>query len=176
MVEWLERYPTKIKLSKEQWDFVNDFFKKLLHQVSTFNDLEASSLVKRLGVILFRVLMILTAVRKFEEKKSTAIVYCSESDFIIGIKMIEVFWAHGLFMFEHLPKQKRKPFQKARNHKQEFFDSLPKKFSRPEAIKMGTKYNMSRATVDRLLKKYKNGFVEQIGHGIFSKVSEEEKT
>jgi hypothetical protein len=176
MVEWLERYPTKIKLSKEQWNFVNDFFKKLLHQVSTFNDLEASSLVKRLGVILFRILMILTAIRKFEEKKSTAIVYCSESDFIIGIKMIEVFWAHGLFMFEHLPKQKRKPFQKARNHKQEFFDSLPKKFSRPEAIKMGTKYNMSRATVDRLLKKYKNGFVEQIGHGIFSKVSEEEKT
>ena len=174
MVEWLEMHPTKVKLSKAQWIFLNDFFRKLLHQISTFNDLEASSLVKRLGVVLFRILMILTAVRKFEEKKSAAIVYCSQSDFIIGIKMIEVFWAHGLFMFEHLPKQKRKPFQKSKNHKQDFFDSLPEQFNRQDAIQMGVQYNLSRATVDRLLKKYKNGFVQQTGHGVYSKMPENE--
>ncbi len=174
MVEWLEAHPTKMKLSKDQWNFLNDFFRKLLDQISAFNDLEASSLVKRLGVILFRILMILTAVRKFEAKESATIVFCSPSDFIIGIKMIEVFWAHGLFMFEHLPKQKRKPFQKVKNHKKDFFDSLPKQFNRQDAIKMGIQYNLSRATVDRLLKKYKNGFVEQIGHGVFSKKSENE--
>jgi hypothetical protein len=175
MVEWLEAHPTKMKLSQEQWNFLNNFFRKRLHQISAFNDLEASSLVKRLGVILFRILMILTAVRKFETKESAKIIYCSQTDFIIGIKMIEVFWAHGLFMFEHLPKQKRKPFQKVKNNKQEFFDSLPEKFNRQDAIKMGVKYNLSRSTVDRLLKKYKNGFVHQIGHGIFLKMSESEK-
>lgn len=174
MIEWLEAHPTKVKLSKEQWNFLNDFFQKLLHQVSTFNDLEAASMVKRLGVILFRILMILTAIRKFEEKKSIETHYCSQVDFIIGIKIIEVFWAHGLFMFEHLPKQKRQPFQKAKNHKQDFFDSLPEQFNRQDAIQMGVQYNLSRATVDRLLKKYKNGFVQQTGHGIYSKMPKNE--
>jgi hypothetical protein len=170
MVEWLEGHPTKVNLSKEQWNFLNDFFRKMLKQVSTFNDLEASSMVKRLGVILFRILMILTAVRKFEHKDLEENIICSESDFIVGIKMIEVFWEHGLFMFEHLPKKKRKPFQKVKNHKQQFFDMFPKEFSRQVALEIGADFNLSRATVDRLLKKYKQGYIQQVGYGVFSKV------
>jgi len=170
MVEWLKDYPTKVNLSKEQWNFLNDFFRKMLKQVSTFNDLEASSMVKRLGVILFRILMILTAIRKYENKRLEENIFCLESDFIIGIKMIEVFWAHGLFMFEHLPKKKRKPFQKVKNHKQQFFDQLPTEFSRQVALEIGADFNLSRATVDRLIKKYKQGYIQQVGYGVYSKV------
>ena len=170
MVEWLAGHPTKVKLRKVQWEFLNNFFRKLLKEISTFNDLEASSLVKRLGVILFRILMILTSIRKFENKDLAENVFCSESDFIIGIKMIEVFWAHGMFMFEHLPKQKRKPFQKVKNPKQQFFDQLPKEFSRQDAVEIGKRFHLSRATVDRLLKKYKQGYIKQLEYGVFSKV------
>ena len=170
MVEWLAEHPIKVNLSKEQWNYLNDFFRKMLKQVSTFNDLEASSMVKRLGVILFRILMILTAIRKFEHKDLEENIICSESDFIVGIKMIEVFWEHGLFMFEHLPKKKSKPFQKVKNHKQQFFDQLPKEFSRQVALEIGADFNLSRATVDRLLKKYKQGYIQQVGYGVFSKV------
>ena len=55
-------------------------FEKLLHQASVFERWEALSIVKRMALILFRIAMLLTAIRKYESNDWAAELICEENE------------------------------------------------------------------------------------------------
>ena len=53
--------------------------------------------IKRLGAILFRIAMTLTACRRFENADGSTIVTCDEADFQAASLLVEAYLRHAMF-------------------------------------------------------------------------------
>ena len=76
MIEFWKTHPAKFTLSQNQWNDLNRHFEKLLHEASVFERWEAMSIVKRMALVLFRIAMLLTAIRRFEFNDWTEELVC----------------------------------------------------------------------------------------------------
>jgi hypothetical protein len=60
-------------------------------------------------------------------------------------------------------------FNNLPNNKRLFIESLPKEFRRKEAIEAGATFDLSRATVDRMLESLTGSYFECTQYGIYTK-------
>jgi hypothetical protein len=169
MVEFFERDSMTLQLTEEQWDKFNPIFSSYLVQISTFVSDDAQSIVKRLGIILFRLCMIFTAIRKFETNDYHKEIYCSDVDFETVLTLIKTYLQHSIIMFNNLPKQGEGDVFKSGQNKKLFFDALPNDFQRKEAVEIGKKYKLSERTVDNLLKACLGKHLTQPEYGGYKK-------
>jgi hypothetical protein len=171
MVQFFEQSNTIIKLTRDQWNTINEVGQKWLTEITIFTADEAASVAKRLGVILYRLAMIFTALRKFENGEITQEVLCTDADFEIALNITNTFIEHSVLMFNNLPKQEKiAPFKGG--NKQQFFTALPVKFKREEAVRIGIAHNIKERTVGSLLKKLvEQAMLTQPEYGYYQKVS-----
>ncbi len=170
MVEFFEQDSMILHLTEEQWDKFNPAFSYFLHQVNIFVSDDALSVVKRLGIILYRLCMIFTAIRKFKNNQHEKEIYCSDIDFESALTLVKTYLKHSVIMFNNLPKQgEQGPFKSGENKKY-FFDALPIEFKRKDAIAIGEKHKLSVRTVDNLLKACLNSHLSQPEYGIYRKI------
>ena len=94
MVQFLENQPTKIHLTTEQWERLDNSFIDYLNEITTFAGEEATSVIKRMGIILYRFCMIFTAIRKFENGDCDIDLYCSDDDFENASSLVEIYIQH----------------------------------------------------------------------------------
>jgi hypothetical protein len=105
-VEFLQSYETvRFKLTPDQWDKLKVYGDDYLNTLATFVSEDLSSTSKRLGLILYRMAMIITALRYFDNGKHSQEQICSDEDFDIALQLVKVFQEHSVFMFKELPKQ-----------------------------------------------------------------------
>jgi hypothetical protein len=170
MVEFFERNEMILLLTEEQWDKFNPIFSAYLVQISTFVSEDAQSVVKRLGIILFRLCMIFTAIRKFDTKDYNKEVYCSDIDFETALTLIKTYLQHSIIMFENLPKQEEGGVFKSGQNKKLFFDALPQLFTRGEAIELAKNFNMAERTTGAFLKSCLGKYLQQPAYGGYEKI------
>lgn len=170
MVEYFERDSMQLQLSEEQWDKFNDLFGYFLEQVNTFVSDDALSVVKRLALILYRFCMIFTAIRKFSNNEYTTEIYCLDIDFESAVSLVKTYLQHSIIMFNNLPKQGEQGPFKGGDNKKQFFDALPKRFTRKEAIELSNSYNLKERTVDNLLKTCIGVHLSQPEYGVYEKI------
>jgi hypothetical protein len=170
LVGFMERQPTEVRLRDHQWAELNARFTNMLADVTMFVSLDASSTVLRLGLILFRLCMIFTALRKFEDGEAGELVYCSDEDFGSAVAIVDTFLEHATLMFHNLPKQEESVTFNASCGKRRFFDALAAEFSRNEAVELGKSYQLSKRTVDRILgMAADSGRLERVKEGVYRK-------
>ncbi len=171
MIQFFEQSPTDIKLSPDQWNTINQIGQKWLTEITLFTSDEAGSIAKRLGIILYRLAMIFTALRKYENGEATREVLCTDEDFEIALNIANTFVDHSVLMFNNLPKQESFGPFKGANNKKKFFEALPQKFKREEAVAMGEKYNLKVRSIDNLLKDLcSKGILTKPEYGLYEKV------
>ena len=171
MVEYFETDEMILQLTDEQWDKFNPVFSSFLHQISTFVSDDALSVVKRLGLILYRFCMIFTAIRKFTEKDYHKEVYCLDVDFETALTLTKVYLQHSIIMFNNLPKQgEQGPFKSGQNKKQ-FLETLPEHFQRKEAIELAKRFNIGERSVDTFLKACLGTYLELVKTGFYRKIN-----
>jgi hypothetical protein len=152
IIDFLEESPTEVNLTKEQWDRFNPIFEKHLFYINAFVSEDAESVVKRLGLILYRFCMIFTTLRKFENAEDTLKMICSDSDFNNAVALVDVFLQHSILMFNNLPKQEGAVAPVIKNtNKKQLLEALPNEFKRAEAIELAVKYKMKPRTCDLFL-------------------------
>src|SRR5690606_10202022 len=100
---------------------------------------DATSVVKRLGLIVYRLCMIFTAMRKYEAQIHDIEVQCLDEDFENALALAEVYLQHSLLVFKNLPKQGENIEFKPTSTKSLFYKQLPNEFERKEAIEIGAK-------------------------------------
>lgn len=170
MNNYLKSNPSEIQLKDDQKSLLHIEFTKLLNHVSTFisEDLEGS--VKRLGLIQFRICMILTAIRKYEKKSTADTIKCDDDDFLISSELVKVYMQHSLVMFKMLPKSNDSILDP---NKKRLFDALPagKEFTRQEAGVIASSLGI---TSDRTVNAYlqllvNNNYLQKPKHGIYIK-------
>ena len=156
------------KLTEHQWKELNDFGKKWLTNLSTFVSQDLAGTVKRLGLILFRVNMILTALRQFDNGTYTNTFICSKEDFKIALSLVETYLKHSVSMFIKLPKLGTLTDKVLKK----FFNKLPLKFRRKDAILIAHgNFQIKERTADTyLLKLVEAKYLEKITSGFYQKI------
>ena len=170
LVEFLQESPTEVLLSRMQWNELNALGARWLQEISLFNGEDTSSIIKRLGLILYRICMLLTALRKFENGELAQQVECTDTDFDTAKLLSEVYLQHSLLMYHNLPKNESGSKFYAGDRKKIFLDSLPSEFKRKDAIEIGKQFKLSPRTVDNILNSLTGSYLNQISYGIYMKV------
>ena len=174
LVSFLEKYPTTFTLKKEQWKNMNEHFSNCLSKTKTFVGPEALSIVKRMGLIFFRLAMILSVCRKYEKQDTAEEISCSDQDFQLAMWMVEVYLEHALHLFHRLAQKSRSTFQEMPSNKRAFFNALPEQFKRKDAIIIGQEMNLSSATIGRFLKQLNGTMLQQPEYGIYQKATNDQ--
>jgi hypothetical protein len=169
LIQFLKQYQTTIELTQQQWQALNSICSRWLIEVTTFTGDDAGSIVKRLGLVLYRLTMIFTALRKFENGDTSTTAFCTDADFDTAVNLADLYLQHSLLMFHNLPKQTENSVFRFGDNKRKFFDALPPDFKRAEAIEFGKKYNLSTRSVDNLLKELTGKYLSQPQYGCYSK-------
>lgn len=167
-VEFLNMQETiNFNLTVSQWDKLNGFGRGSINNLATFVSEDLSSTSKRLGVILYRLCMILTALRYFDNGDISTTFLCSDEDFNIALQLVNTFQEHSVFMFNELPKSGSVTDKVMRL----FYDALPKSFRRKEAIDTAAnKYDIKERTADLYLSKLTTAkWLERTKTGIYLK-------
>ncbi|MCB0517815.1 MAG: DUF3987 domain-containing protein [Lewinellaceae bacterium] len=164
--------PVLFQLTPGQWQNLNERFTRLLQETNAFFGTESLSSIKRLGAILFRIAMTLTACRRFENADASATATCEDVDFQAASLLVEAYLQHAMFLFEKLPREAVSAFNQLPNRKRELFKKLPPQFQRKEAVQLSESLGMSESTVDRFLKMLTEaGWLEQQEYGSYDKVT-----
>ncbi|MDG1433473.1 MAG: DUF3987 domain-containing protein, partial [Saprospiraceae bacterium] len=169
MLEWLEEHPTEVDMRDAQWQFFDEIFEAILLKASSLDGEEILSTVKRLGIIMFRLVMVLSVIRKYESRNKDKKWICHDDDFHIAITMVETFWSHATLLFETLPKTKQLNMERMPNRKKLFFQKLPSKFKRSEAQEVGKEVGLKPRTIDKYLSMFLGKILEQPEYGFYEK-------
>lgn len=169
MVEYFEKEQMTLQLTEEQWNKFNPVFNSFLQQINIFVSDDALSVIKRLGLILYRFCMIFTAIRKFATNNSNKEVFCLDVDFETALTLATVYLQHSIIMFNNLPKQGEQGAFKSGYNKEKFLESLPINFQRKEAIELGKNYGMSDRSIDSFLKACLGKYLVQSKIGFYKK-------
>ncbi|MFN0082793.1 MAG: DUF3987 domain-containing protein [Ferruginibacter sp.] len=170
LISLLEQSPTTIELKPSQWHTINTEFPKMLAEVVTFTSEDAAGVVFRLGLILYRICMILSALRKFENGEAEPVITCTDEDFNTALLIVQTYLQHSLLMFNNLPKQNETMQFHSGDGKRKFFEALPQEFTRKEATELGTKFKLSARTVDDILKSCVGVTLTKIKAGSYQRI------
>lgn len=148
-----------LKDREEELEFVftprqQILFHKFFHikQNSILNTTDtASSFVSsihRMGLIVFRICMILSVYRSPNVLASIKELECSDADFILGLRLMNVYFEHSLSNFRNIEK-----YGFSQND-EELLASLPKNFTREEMLEIGEEFGIPKRTLDDKLRQW----------------------
>lgn len=173
LVQFLSNSPTDIQLTDSQWTLLNEQCANWLDSTTIISGEETASIVKRLGLIMYRLAMLFTALRKFEKGDNSITQFCSDDDFRNAMLLTGVYLEHSILMFSNLPKQASTNQFRQGSNKQLLIDSLPDEFRRMDAVAMGENFHLSTRTVDEILRVMTNdGKLHSPKAGYYTKVTE----
>jgi hypothetical protein len=139
-------------LTDSQFKGHKEKFEKKMNAIRMFEGQNAGAAVIRLGVIAFRLAMILTVLRRKDELKKNTALECSDEDFDAVIDLIDVYFEHSMVMYSLLPRQSKAELS---SKVRQFYELLPadEKFPRKKAVEVGTAIGICERTVGNYLDK-----------------------
>jgi len=144
--------PVMFQLTKEQKVIFQERFDKTVKRIYHEYGEDTRSIVNRLGLITFRITMILTILRKLEKDELTSEVICKDVDFDASFLLSNIYLEHALEVYQSLLGRT----VKNKSNADKFLDILPNKFKHSEAVKIGKLIaNISEKTVSNYLRKLK---------------------
>lgn len=142
-----------IGLTMDQWERLNAFGKNEEIEAEKTLHFESKSIIRRHGLMLFKMCMVLTAIRCFEKNDThldidTALT-CSDDDFNLALFLIQ----KSLECAQDIVADYPDP-DVSKNQKKilDFFKLLPPKFNKQHAMEQSSKLKISTRTTDRWLK------------------------
>lgn len=150
--------------TQEQHKEFMDFFGKYKSLLTNLFHEDLDGSVNRMGLVVFRISMILTVLRNLNSLKTDTLV-CSDNDFHIALKLAEKLLFNANKVIEMLPTQ---AVDELSGQKLQVFQLLPEEFTTAEAKELGSRYGMSDRTTDRFLK---TACFEKTAHGAYKKVA-----
>ena len=125
-----------------------------------------NSNVKRHGLIMFRLCMILSLIRQHNKISNAEGLICEDTDFYIPMKLIKNLLHHANFILSTIAHGKGLSVRDS-----SIINSLNETFTRKQAIEAGAKFNVPKRTMDDKLKQWiKIKVIDKIEHGKYFKI------
>lgn len=159
-----------VYLTEAQQERANTYFSEKLQMHTENLGNEAAANVFRFGLMHYRICMILTIIRAFNDGGDfQEELLVSDTDFDIAIKIMDCAFIHLEKVFGELKHNKQKG-KLAKQHK-DFYDTLSDEYSTTDYKRIGSKFYSSGSGVFKahtvLMEK---GYVEVLGRGRFRKI------
>lgn len=160
----------RFRMGPGQGEIFNTWFRRIqLEMTEKYGD-EMIASVRRLGLITFRIAMILTALRVMDDGTFDSEMICSDVDFGTAMTIAEVLIAHTAKVFRELPKAAESCGNQKTVRKQLFFDKLPNEFDRKQFVEIAGGLGIPLSTAERSVKKWcEEGLVERVDQGKYRK-------
>ena len=132
----------------QQLEF-NQFFGDVQLQYSSLFGLDIVASVRRLGLITFRLAMILTTLRFMDGVAITPVALCSDTDFRTSLIMARVLLQHTAHVFSNLPTAKTDTASHRPNvNMSSFLNSLPAEFDRQTYLSVAQQLRITPRTAE----------------------------
>lgn len=151
LYEACRTHQPRVLLSSEQWQKLNSSCSNLLETTTQYFGEDFSSVVYRLGIIIFRITMIFTVLRKYDENDMSETLCATDQDLENAIVLAKILLVHSSLIYENLPKQNAITVMKRTCPAENFISKLPISFTRKEAQDIGKKYKYSPRAIDEQL-------------------------
>ena len=139
----------RFSLSSNQQQQFNVFFAEIQEQYASLFGLDIVASVRRLGLITFRLAMILTTLRLMDGKAKSEIIVCDDTDFRTVLIMARVLLQHTAHVFGTLPAVQPDQTTKRPNAiMQTYFNSLPSEFDRSAYLSVAERLNIQPRTAE----------------------------
>ncbi len=147
--------PIRFSFSQPQQDEFNSFFDEVQQQYAALFGLDIVASVRRLGLITYRMAMILTTLRIFDDGNISSTLVCNDNDFRSSLAMVKVLLLHTAKVFQTLPRQ-NSPSSSANEPellRQQFLDCLPPEFNRQTYVAVAQKLGIPPKTAENHIKR-----------------------
>lgn len=163
--------PIRFSLSSSQQEQFNSFFEKVQLEYSNLFGTDIIASVRRLGLITFRLAMVLTALRLMDSRSVTPVSVCDDLDFRSVLIMAQVLLQHTAHVFGNLPTTEPDINKSATTILcQKFFDILPSEFNRSTYLSAAERLNISPKTAEKYIRKFcTSGQLQHVTYGQYSK-------
>lgn len=163
--------PIRFSFTQPQQEEFNAFFEKKQNEFYYIFGEDIIASVRRLGLITFRIAMILTTLRIMEGKDIAQVIVCDDTDFRTALIMAEVLLKHTGKVFGNLPVNEENSSNSGQTIiRQKFFDSLPPEFDRRTYLAIAERLNMPAKTAEKQISRLcEKGKLKHSSHGCYSK-------
>ncbi len=164
----------RFSLTEEQeQDFDSRFSYSQMALYNQYGDAIVAS-IRRLGLITYRIAMILSALRLTEDGDFESDIVCLDQDYQTAAAICEALVAHMARVYKMLPETpvaiKSKRSDKPKVY-QRFYDALPDTFDRKTYSDVAVSVGLNPRSVDRTIKEWcDEGCLEKPTHGQYAKV------
>lgn len=141
--------PIRFSLTAPQQLEFNQFFGDVQLQYSSLFGLDIVASVRRLGLITFRLAMILTTLRFMDGVAITPVALCSDTDFRTSLIMARVLLQHTAHVFSNLPTAETDTASHRPNvNMSSFLNSLPAEFDRQTYLSVAQQLRITPRTAE----------------------------
>ncbi len=167
VAQWFEGQSIRFDLQPDQWSRFNRTMKTWLTKQVAVEGNEATSTLFRLGVSAYRIALILSLLRTYQQNQYPQTVLCTETDFKTALSLAEVLLEHALRVAETFPRTTDAPTPALQA---KFLHTLPNQFQRADADRVGFGLEMSKRNVTNYLQRLqKLGQLSKLKHGHYIK-------
>lgn len=160
--------PIRFCLTSGQQQAFNAYFTQTQNQYLCLYGADYLATVRRLGLITFRIAMILTALRIMDDGDIHSPLVCRDNDFNTALSMVKILVLHAAQVFQQLPSEA--VATAPRNQKQQFLDELPKEFCRKDYLTVANKLGIPDKTAEKHIKRFSvNGLIIHFAHDKYKK-------
>ena len=161
----------KFSLTINQQIEFNQFFTEIQQEYSSLFGLDIVASVRRLGLITFRVAMILTSLRLMDGKPIESVIVCDDTDFRTSLIMARVLLQHTAHVFGQLPSTDSNATRGTVTVLcQTFFDGLPSEFNRRTYLSIAERLHVAPKTAEKYIRKFcTTGQLKHLAHDSYSK-------
>lgn len=162
----------EVKLTVAQWETFNELMTNAVNALIHINKTEILPSVKRHGVIMFRICMILSLIRNHELEIEDNTIYCDTKDFDTAIKIIKVTLDHSIIVSNLLAKDNSDNKRKLNMRETIIFAQLNQNFTRQDFLAIGAQSSIPKRTLDFMIYKFlRLELILKISNGKFQKKS-----
>lgn len=152
MFIFLSGSPTEVVFTEEQWKEHTERFRTYLREVVAEDDDSLGAIVLRHGLMMSRIAMVLTALRKCEPQWNTSEWKCSDEDFHTAMQIVDVLLEHSLLLSTSMDDtagriRPVKAFFKLRP----VLKKMPREFTYSELMAAANEAGLPTASVKRYL-------------------------
>ena len=152
MFIFLSGSPTEVVFTEEQWKEHTERFRTYLREVVAEDDDSPGAIVLRHGLMMSRIAMVLTALRKCEPQWNTSEWKCSDEDFRTAMQIVDVLLEHSLLLSTSMDDtagriRPVKAFFKLRP----ILRTMPREFTYSELMATANEAGLPTASVKRYL-------------------------
>ena len=165
----LRKRRLQVRLTSLQWQELNVHFERLLRETDLFGSEHFLSVVKRHGLMAYRLCMLFTALDAASLDYGVDERYCSAAHFRAALSIVDVCLEHSRLLMTQLEESSPVPELTCPDYFRKIFEQLPEQFTLSDLYALTQAAQINDRTVRRHLSRLEPQYITRLSAGVYSK-------